>query len=66
MNAAADNSEERVWNERRATIRRIDEHLTKIEDLVVRSDGEVRADVVHERIRAAAWPTATLVHLPVL
>ncbi len=36
-------------------VRPIDEYLDKIEELVVRSDGRVRADVVHERISAMGF-----------
>lgn len=35
--------------------RPIEEYLDKIEELVVRSDGRVRADVVHERITAMGF-----------
>lgn len=36
-------------------VRPIDEYLDKIEELVVRSDGRVRADVVHERVSAMGF-----------
>ena len=42
-----------VAREHRA--RPIDDYLDKIEELVVRSDGRVRADVVHERITAMGF-----------
>ena len=42
-----------VAREHRA--RPIDDYLDKIEELVVRSDGRVRADVVHERIAAMGF-----------
>ncbi|AEA23121.1 Integrase catalytic region [Pseudonocardia dioxanivorans CB1190] len=42
-----------VAREHRA--RPIDEYLDKIEELVVRSDGRVRADVVHERLLAMGF-----------
>ena len=42
-----------VAREHRA--RPIDEYLDKIKELVVRSDGRVRADVVHERITAMGF-----------
>ena len=37
-------------------VRPIHEYLDKIEELVARSDGRVRADVVHERITAMGSP----------
>ncbi|HET6291881.1 MAG TPA: IS21 family transposase [Kribbella sp.] len=36
-------------------VRPIDEYLPKIEELVVRSNGKVRADVVHQRITAMGF-----------
>lgn len=36
-------------------VRSIDEYLDKIDELVVRSDSRVRADVVHERIAAMGF-----------
>ncbi|HEY3691120.1 MAG TPA: IS21 family transposase [Pseudonocardiaceae bacterium] len=36
-------------------VRPIDEYLAKIEELVVRSNGRVRADVVHQRITAMGF-----------
>lgn len=42
-----------VAREHRA--RPIDEYLEKIEELVVRSGGRIRADVVHERIAAMGF-----------
>lgn len=42
-----------VEREHRARV--IDEYLPKIEELVVRSDGRVRADVVHRRIAAMGF-----------
>jgi transposase len=41
--------------EREHRARPIDEYLPKIEELVVRSSGKVRADVVHRRIRAMGF-----------
>jgi hypothetical protein len=38
--------------EREHRARPIDEYVPKIEELVVRSNGKVRADVVHRRIQA--------------
>ncbi|MBF6295912.1 IS21 family transposase, partial [Nocardia farcinica] len=35
--------------------RPIDEYVPKIEELVVRSDGRIRADVVHRRITAMGF-----------
>ena len=39
-------------------VRPIHEYLDKIEELVARSDGRVRADVVHERITAMGFTGA--------
>ena len=36
-------------------VRPIDEYLDKIEELVARSNGRVRADIVHERIAAMGF-----------
>ncbi len=40
---------------RRHRARAIDDFLPKIEELVVRSQGKVRADVIHERIVALGF-----------
>ncbi len=44
--------------EREHRVRPIDEYLPKIEELVVRSNGKVRADVVHRRIAAMGFAGA--------
>ena len=36
-------------------VRPIDEYLDKIEELVARSNGRVRADVVHQRLTAMGF-----------
>ena len=41
--------------EREHRSRPIDEYLPKVEELVVRSNGKVRADVVHRRIQALGF-----------
>ncbi|QIP43994.1 hypothetical protein G9444_6751 (plasmid) [Rhodococcus erythropolis] len=44
---------------RRHRARAIDDFLPKIEELVVRSQGKVRADVIHERIVALGSPAVS-------